>query len=125
MHHKAIAILLLLGVNLNPLFFARADEVYKADNTVNNVRDRNEQNPTAQDQSNRKSSIRTTAKLRRKIMRTAGLSTDAQNVKLIDENGCVFLRGPVDSEREKTVLDDLARECCGEHFKNELEVKTP
>jgi len=121
-----LAVLATAALNCNPVVFVSADENYKADNTAENVRDRNELNPTAQDQSNRKTDIKVTAKLRREIMRTRGLSVDAQNIKIIDQKGCVVLRGPVDSEREKTIIEQLAQNCCGvNNYRNELEVKTP
>jgi len=120
-----LAVLATAALSYNPAVYVSADQNYNADNTAENVRDRNEVNPTAQDQSNRKADIKVTAKLRREIVRTRGLSVDAQNIKIIDQNGCVVLRGPVDSEHEKTVIEDLARKCCGVNFKNELEVKTP
>jgi len=94
-----------------------------ADNTGLNKRDRNEANPTAQDESNSKSAIRSTAKLRRKIVACKGLSSDAKNIKIIDENGCVTLRGPVETLQEKETIESLTKEVFGENFKNELEVK--
>jgi hyperosmotically inducible periplasmic protein len=94
-----------------------------ADNSIRNQSDRLGLNPTAQDQSNRKTAIKTVAKLRHKIM-ASNLSTNAQNIKIVDENGCIFLRGPVDSEQERAIIDGLASECCGTNFVDRLEVKT-
>lgn len=99
-----------------------ADPNVDVDNTRQNVRDRSE--PTAQDQSNRKSAVKLTAELRRAIMKEKGLSMNAKNIKIINEDGCVFLRGPVDSLQEKQAIDALAAQCCGTGYRNELEVKT-
>ena len=74
---------------------------------------------------NQKPFVNTTARLRREIMRKKGLSVNAQNVKIINQDGCVILRGPVETEQEKSIIDDLARKCCGQNITNELEVKTP
>lgn len=93
------------------------------DNTAINRRDRHSANLTAQDQSNDKRDVEMSASLRRKIVAYKGLSADAQNVKIINQKGCVTLRGPVDNLREKEVIGKLAQQCCGERYKNELEVK--
>ncbi len=121
MKYPYLALLLLITSSSIP--YSYANDI-QADNTAKNVRDRNGLNPTAQDQSNQKPFVKTTARLRREIMRTRGLSIDAQNVKIINQNGRVVLRGPVDSDQEKTTIDVLARKCCGENIINELEVKT-
>lgn len=140
------ALLLIMAVNWNPHLYVNAQSTdtvkqqryqstikvsrtstesqYKADNTIQNMRDRDVlNNPTAQDQSNRRSDIKLTAKLRRAVIAEHGLSTDAKNIKIIDSHGVVILRGPVDSYHEKQILDKLAQECCGPNYKNELELK--
>jgi hyperosmotically inducible periplasmic protein len=97
-----------------------------ADNSApdNTERNKTEGKPTAEDQANDKSDVRLTAHLRRAIMKQKGLSVDAQNIKIISENGQLFLRGPVKTEHEKEVIDRLAKDCCQKSsYKNELEVK--
>jgi osmotically-inducible protein OsmY len=123
MKQKYIALSLTIASCIIPATYA--NDLPQVDNTARNIRDRDGRNLTAQDQSNQKASIKTTAKLRREIMRTKGLSINAQNVKIIDKDGCVVLRGPVDSEQEKLTIDNLARKCCGESIVNELEIKNP
>ena len=113
----------LIAVALACNLAAYAQETVNVDNTAINKRDRHHANPTAQDGSNAKTAIKTTAELRRKIVGYKGLSMDAKNVKLIDENGCVMLRGPVESLKEKEIIESLTKECFGENYKNELEVK--
>ena len=95
------------------------------DNTKQNAIDHNIGRLTAQNQSNSKVSLRETTELRKAIMRTKGLSINAQNVKIItDANGFLTLRGPVDSLHERNVIDNLAKRCFGGALKNELQVKT-
>jgi osmotically-inducible protein OsmY len=115
---NAVILGLVLSAGISISAFAQ-----NADNTAVNKRDRNAANPTAQDGSNRKSAIKSTAKLRRKIVACKGLSSDAKNIKIIDENGCVTLRGPVNTLHEKETIESLTKEVFGENFKNELEVK--
>jgi hyperosmotically inducible periplasmic protein len=122
MKYVYLVLLSAIAFNFAPCSYASDTQV---DNTAVNVRDRNGYNPTAQDQSNQKPFVKTTARLRREIMRTKGLSVNAQNVKIIDENGYVTLRGPVDTEKEKSTISNLAIKCCGQNVKDELEVKTP
>jgi osmotically-inducible protein OsmY len=121
---KKINTALLIAVAVGGNLAAYAQETVNADNTALNKRDRYHGNPTAQDQSNTKSAVKTTAELRRKIVGYKGLSMDAKNVKLIDENGCMTLRGPVESMKEKEIIESLTKECFGDAYKNELEVKT-
>jgi len=52
------------------------------------------------------------------------LSIAAHNVKIISENGRVTLRGPVNTEREKTAIASKAQAVAGrDHVYNQLEVK--
>lgn len=101
----------------------KATKAPDADNTKQNEADVKAKKPTADTQSNNKDSVKKIAKLRKAIMKTKGLSVNAQNVKIIDENGHVFLRGPVDTAKEKDTLETLAKKNLGGTFTNELEVK--
>ncbi len=102
----------------------QADDV-KADNTKKNSKAYSDGKPTAQNQSNEKSSVERSAELRKAIMKKKGLSVNAQNVKLIDENGKMTLRGPVDSAKEKSIIESLAKNCYGRDYVSELEVVAP
>jgi len=96
-----------------------------ATNTGRNVRDRDEANPTADDQSQSKDEIDTAAKIRRAVVDDKSLSTNAHNVKIIAKDGEVTLRGPVDSEAEKEALVAKAKEVAGDdRVVDELELKT-
>ncbi len=94
------------------------------DNSGVNVRDRNPAAVTADQQSNSKSDVALTRRIRRAIMRDHSLSMTAHNVKIISENGAVTLRGPVDSEQEKTAIEKKAEAIAGaDKVDNQLEVK--
>ncbi len=94
------------------------------DNTGKNTRDKKLGKPTAQNQSNQKKDVEITRELRRSIMEAKGLSVDAQNVKIITQKGKVTLRGPVESESEKMMIDDLVKNCGSvASYTNQLEVK--
>jgi osmotically-inducible protein OsmY len=52
------------------------------------------------------------------------LSTTAHNVKIISANGAVTLRGPVNSEEERTAIGKKAQSIAGpDKVDNQLEVK--
>ncbi len=94
------------------------------DNTSKNTRDKKLGKPTAQNQSNQKKDVEITRELRRSIMEAKGLSVDAQNVKIITQKGKVTLRGPVESESEKKLIEDLVKSCGSvASYTNQLEVK--
>ena len=96
---------------------------HKADNTAVNKRDRNKQEPTA-DQQKANTSDRTLAKdIRHALTSDKSLSTYAHNVKVIAEHGMVTLKGPVRSEEEKREVEAKAAEVAGpNNVRNELTV---
>ena len=100
-------------------------EGYNADNTKKNSKAVSGDKPTAQNQSNDKASIERSADLRKAILKKTGLSVNAQNVKLIDENGKLTLRGPVDNAKEKSILEGLAKNSYGNNFVSEIEIVIP
>ena len=102
--------------------WAQSDE-HKPDNTAVNKRDRQKDQPTA-DQQKENTSDRDIAKnIRRAITKDKSLSTYAHNVKVIVENGSVTLRGPVRSEEEKRAVEAKAAEVAGHRsINNELTV---
>jgi|APTNR8051073442_1049403.scaffolds.fasta_scaffold13180_1 putative membrane protein len=96
------------------------------DNTARNMRDRDTATLTPLDQGNGKADIDTTAKIRREIVDLEGLSVNAQNVKIITNEGRVTLRGPVDSAEEKRLVGEIAtRIATSERTDNQLEVRGP
>jgi len=95
------------------------------DTTARNMRDRDVKTLTPLDQGNNKADIDTTARIRREIVDLKGLSVNAQNVKIITNEGRVTLRGPVDSADEKRIVGEIAtRIATSERTDNQLEVRS-
>jgi hyperosmotically inducible periplasmic protein len=95
-----------------------------ADNTKVNQRDRNPNEPTADQQKNNLSDRDITQQVRRAIMKDKSLSSYAHNVKIITQNGQVTLKGPVRSDDEKRAIEAKATEIVGENkVTSELDIK--
>ena len=95
-----------------------------SDNTKMNQRDRNPNEPTADQQQNNRSDRDLTQQVRKAIEADKDLSTYAHNVKVIAQNGQVTLKGPVRSEEEKRAVEAKAREVAGKgKVTSELTVK--
>ncbi len=84
------------------------------DNTKVNERDRQAGEPTADSQGNSRSDVDTTKKIRQSIRKDKALSTYAQNVKVITQDGMVTLKGPVRSDAEKQAIEAKAAEIVGQ-----------
>jgi hyperosmotically inducible protein len=96
------------------------------ENTERNVRDKSDTTLTPEDHSQDEGDIRITADIRQAITGDDSLSVNAHNVKIITRNGMVTLRGPVDSEAEKTKLQAIAQKVSGvSQVDNQLEIKAP
>jgi osmotically-inducible protein OsmY len=99
------------------------------DNSAVNVRDRASGAMTADQQSNAKSNVELTRKIRRAVVKDhslsmLALSMLAHNVKIVSANGSVTLRGPVKTEEEKTAVAGKAQAIAGAgKVNNQLEVK--
>jgi hyperosmotically inducible periplasmic protein len=94
-----------------------------ADNTKINQRDRNQNEPTAEQQKENSSDRQLTAQIRRAIVKDKSLSSTAHNIKIIAQNGAVTLKGPVKSEEEKQSIESKATEIAGSgKVNNELQV---
>jgi hyperosmotically inducible periplasmic protein len=97
-----------------------------ADNTGRNVRDRDENAKTADQQSNDKGDLEITRQIRRAIVEDKSLSTDAHNVKIVTIDRVVTLRGPVASNEEKATIAAKAKKVAGvSKVENQLEVAKP
>src|SRR6187455_2740246 len=95
----------------------------KRDNTEVNVRDRTDAVKTPIDQNENKKDIDITANIRKRVVDTK-MSVNAQNVKIITQDGKVTLRGPVKSDDEKTQIEQMAHEVAGPtNVDNQLEVQ--
>jgi hyperosmotically inducible periplasmic protein len=92
-------------------------------NTAVNERDRDRETKTPIDQNENQADVSTTANIRKQVVDTK-MSVDAQNVKIITQDGKVTLRGPVDSDQEKQKIEDIARSVAGAgNVDSQLEVK--
>ena len=110
----AAALLLLSGA---PLVSAgeHASSAASAapDDTGKNVRDRDENAVTADQQSNDPQDVEITRKIRRSITKDKSFSTNARNVKIVTIDRNVTLRGPVDSAKEKERIAATAKKIAG------------
>ena len=114
-----LAVIVLVGCNQTATDTTGAD----ADNTGVNARDRDESAKTPIDQNENQPDIDLTAEIRRRVVDTE-MSVNAQNVKIITQNGRVTLRGPVKSPEEKKQIEDIAKAVAGDgNVVSELEVE--
>ena len=91
-------------------------------NTGVNTRDSNSTAKTPLDQNENKTDIHITAEIRKQVVDTK-MSVDAQNVKIITQDGKVTLRGPVATAQEKQLVDGIAKSVAGDDkVDNQLEV---
>ncbi|MEC5160693.1 hyperosmotically inducible protein [Janthinobacterium sp. CG_S6] len=96
-----------------------------ADNTLLNARDKTAATATPQAQSNAESDRKLLAAVRRTVVDDKSLSTSAHNVKILVANGVVTLRGPVNSDTEKSKIEALAKQVAGvSSVNNSLDIKT-
>ena len=103
--------------------FAQANPNTAPDNSAVNQRDRDQQNLTPIDQSNKPEDVKMTREIRRAIVKDDQLSMDAKNVKIITVDGAVTLRGPAKTEQEKANIAAKAAQLAGDsNVHNELEV---
>lgn len=116
---------LLLGVcTLAPAQETSQPASGPADNTKINQRDRQGDEPTADQQKNGRSDRDITQQIRSSIMHDKSMSTYAHNVKVITQNGQVTVKGPVRSEEEKKAIEAKAAEVAGtDKVTSELEVQ--
>jgi hyperosmotically inducible periplasmic protein len=111
---------------LGAIGIVRAEDAppIQRDNSGVNVRDRDDAAVTAGQQSNMKSDVELTRRIRRAVVKDSSLSLMAHNVKIISANGSVTLRGPVKTEAEKDAIGGKAQAIAGaDRVNNLLEVK--
>jgi hyperosmotically inducible protein len=84
-----------------------------ADNTKVNQRDKDQAQPTADQQKENKSDREIAREIRQSIVKDKSLSTYAHNVKVIVQNGAVTLKGPVHSDEEKQAIESKAAQVAG------------
>jgi hyperosmotically inducible periplasmic protein len=115
----------LLGVLLSSvgLLWAQQDTSAPPDNTKINQRDRNQSEPTADQQKENSNDRDLAQQIRRALVKDKSLSSNAHNVKVIAQNGAVTLKGPVNSEQEKQTVEAKAAQIVGANKVNsEIEV---
>ena len=117
---KRIVLSLLSSVTLAGI---AVSEDPNADNTGKNTRDRNDQTQTPTDQSNSPADIKISADIRKMVVSDDSLSMTAKNVKIITVDGAVTLRGPVETQKEKTAIESHAKHAGAKKITNELEIK--
>jgi hypothetical protein len=99
------------------------DESIDRANTGVNVRDQDGMAKTPMDQKENEPDINITADIRKRVV-DGEFSLDAQNVKIITQDGKVTLRGLVKNEEEKQNIERIARDVAGaDKVDNQLEVK--
>jgi osmotically-inducible protein OsmY len=95
------------------------------DNSKMNQRDREPNEPTADQQPNDRSDRAITQQIRQAINAEKTFSTYAHNVKVITQNGQVTLKGPVRSDEEKRAIEAKAAAIAGDgKVTSELTVKS-
>jgi hyperosmotically inducible periplasmic protein len=117
-----------LGFTCASLIFSAAmlagvASAQQPDNTKNNQGDASAGATTADKQAQNPADRELTKKIRRSIMHDKSLSTYAQNIKVITQDGKVTLKGPVRSDDEKANIQAKAVAIAGpDNVSNELEV---
>jgi osmotically-inducible protein OsmY len=120
---KALLASMFLVSSFGLLWAQQDNSQAPADNTKVNQRDRNQSEPTADQQKENTSDRQLTQLIRRAIVKDKNLSSDAHNVKIITQNGAVTLKGPVKSEEEKQAIESKAAEVAGpDKVNSELQV---
>lgn len=101
-----------------------ASSVVDRDNSAVNNRDRGPTVKTPLDQNENKVDIGITAGIRKSVVDTK-MSINAQNVKIITQDGVVTLRGPVKTQEEKDRIEEIARNVAGvKSVDSQLEVES-
>ena len=118
------AAVLVAAFFTGPTAMVAQDPETKPDNTKINKRDRDKTEPTADQQKENKTDRALAKNIRSALMEDKSLSTYAQNIKVIAQNGTVTLKGPVHSDEEKRAIEAKATEIAGAgNVRNEISVK--
>ncbi len=119
-----IASAMIVPVGIGSAHAQTAAENVAVDNSARNQRDRDRQNLTPFDQSNKPADLELSRNIRRALMKEDHLSTEAKNIKIITIDGAVTLRGPVKTDQEKAAIMSRAVEVAGtSNVHNELQVE--
>lgn len=105
-----------------PVTTTRDGQPVAADNSGRNARD-DGSTVTPIDQGMSEEDIAITQAVRKAVVAHKGLSINAQNVKIIAKDGVVTLRGPVESESERSTIIAMAEKVPEVHTViNKLEI---
>ena len=95
-----------------------------ADNTKRNARDADGNTLTPMDQGSSDADMTITQQIRKAVVDSEHLSTNAKNVKIITQDGVVTLRGPVKTPEEKASIASVAQKTGGvKRVDNQLEIE--
>jgi hyperosmotically inducible protein len=120
---KYLPILFLLSIAIFGCDTA-TNKPTSTDNSSINQRDKADSAKTPMDQYENQKDVDITAKIRRQVVDTK-MSTNAQNVKIMTQNGKVTLRGPVESANERNQIVKIAHNVAGEkNVDNKLDITT-
>lgn len=108
----------------NAVAGADSADARNADNTGKNIRDRADATLTPGDQGTSDQDIQTTVRVRRALTANDQLSTLAKNIKIITVDGKVTLRGPVNTDQEKQMIEAAVKQAGVAAVDNQLEIKT-
>lgn len=118
-----VASALLFGVV--GLVRAEGASPVQPDNTRINLRDRDQGSLTAGQQSENKSDLELTRRIRKAVVADKSLSMLAKNVKIVSTNGIVTLRGPVSTTADKSTIVAKAQAIAGsDKVNDQIEVKS-
>lgn len=120
-----LAVFLIAGCSKDPAENRQVSKsAVEADNSGRNARDQNnDQAKTAQDHSESEADRTISQNIRQAITADDSLSVNGKNVKIITIDGKVTLRGPVESETEKSTIVAKAQQVAGvKNIENQLEV---
>lgn len=113
MRHRPLFAAALLLVATPAIGQEKATPSPAPDNTRVNRQKALEGLPTAEKASNEKSDLEMAAAIRRAIVEDDSLSTYAKNVKIVARDGAVHLVGPVRSDQERRLVEEIARKEAG------------
>jgi osmotically-inducible protein OsmY len=68
---------------------------------------------TAQDTGKTQNETETIRKIRSEIVNDSALSMQAHNVKIINQEGQIYLKGPVENASEKSKVEEIAKRTAG------------
>jgi osmotically-inducible protein OsmY len=95
-----------------------------ADNTKRNARDADGNTVTPMDQGSSDADMSITQQIRKAVVDSDKLSTNAKNIKIITQDGVVTLRGPVKTPEEKAAIASVAQKTGGvKRVDNQLEIE--